>query len=125
METVDGIRVDCELQALGGDTTAALVQAIGVDSDSLLTWLPGELLRRARIIVAKPDIVFVMANGETIRRSTGYAILRSAGFETVDEIVFGQPGDLSLLGSRTLEGFGAGVDARRRRLVASGPHLAA
>ena len=43
----------------------------------------------------------------------------------VDEVVFGQPGDLVLLGARTLEGFGADVDSRRKRLVASGRHLAA
>jgi predicted aspartyl protease len=55
----------------------------------------------------------------------GYAVLRAAGFETVDEVVFAEPGDLNLLGSRTLEGFGATVDARRKRLVASGPHVAA
>jgi hypothetical protein len=43
----------------------------------------------------------------------------------VDEVVFAQPGDLALLGARTLEGFGARVDPRLKRLVASGPHLAA
>ena len=75
--------------------------------------------------VAKKDLRFLMANGQTITRSTGYAILRAAGSETVDEVVFGQPGDLSLLGSRTLEGFGASVDARKRRLIAAEPHPAA
>jgi len=40
-------------------------------------------------------------------------------------VVFAQPGDLSLLGSRTLEGFGAVVDARKKQLVAAGPYPAA
>jgi predicted aspartyl protease len=75
--------------------------------------------------VAKKDQSFVMANGQTITRSVGYAVLRAAGFETVDEVVFAEPGDLNLLGSRTLEGFGATVDSRRRKLVAAGPHPAA
>jgi hypothetical protein len=66
-----------------------------------------------------------MANGLDVTRSTGYAILKVASFETVDQVVFGQPADLSLLGARTLEGFGASVDPRRRRLVAAGPHPAA
>jgi hypothetical protein len=39
--------------------------------------------------------------------------------------VFARNGDLNLLGSRTLEGFGAVIDATRKQLVASGPHLAA
>ncbi|HEY3121523.1 MAG TPA: hypothetical protein VGL15_12920 [Vicinamibacteria bacterium] len=73
----------------------------------------------------KKDLAFVMANGQDVTRSTGYAIVRAEGFETVDEVVFGQPGDLSLLGARTLEGFGATVDPRRKRLVAGGPHVAA
>ena len=41
--------------------------------------------------------------------------------ETVDEVVFARPGDLRLLGARTIEGFAALVDARRKRLVAAGP----
>lgn len=80
---------------------------------------------RAGVEVVKEDLTFVMANGQTVVRSTGYAILRVGGFETVDEVVFGKPGDLSLLGAHTLEGFGARVDSRRKRLVASGPHVAA
>ena len=35
------------------------------------------------------------------------------------------PGDLQLLGARTLEGFAARVDSRQKRLVASGPIPAA
>ncbi len=66
-----------------------------------------------------------MASGQEITRSAGYAILRSGGFETVDDVVFGQEGDLTLLGARTLEGFRASVDSRRKRLVAAGPHPAA
>jgi hypothetical protein len=66
-----------------------------------------------------------MAKGQTITRSMGYAIVRAEGFETIDEVVFGQPGDLSLLGSRTLEGFGALVDARKKQLVAAGSYPAA
>jgi len=46
------------------------------------------------------------------------------GFETVDEIVFVRPGDMKLLGSRALEGFGVVVVARKKRLVAVGPQLA-
>jgi predicted aspartyl protease len=101
------------------------VSGLLVDSGSESTWLPEKVLRRAGVAVSKKDVRFLMTNGETVSRSVGYAIVRASGFETVDEIVFGQPGDLSLLGARTLEGFGAVVDARRKRLVAAGPHVAA
>ena len=96
-----------------------------VDSGSEYTWIPEPVLRELGIRVVKKDLEFLMANGQTITRSIGYAILHAAEFQTVDEVVFGQPGDLALLGARTLEGFGARVDARLKRLVASGPHPAA
>ena len=96
-----------------------------VDSGSEYSWIPEELLRAAGIRPEKKDLEFLMANGQTITRTIGFAIIRAGRFFTVDEIVFGQPGDLTLLGARTLEGFGARVDARLRRLVASGPHPAA
>ena len=75
--------------------------------------------------IFKRDQVFVMANGQEVTRDVGIAVIRSGEFKTVDEMVFGRPGDLSLLGARTLEGFNASVDSRRRRLVAAGPILAA
>src|SRR5437868_4719157 len=93
-----------------------------VDVAKILSWIPETLLKKAGIQVTKKDVPFLMANGQTITRFLGYAILRTSGFETVDEVVFGQPGDLSLLGARTLEGFGAMVDARKKRLVATGPY---
>jgi hypothetical protein len=64
-------------------------------------------------------------NGETIVRDVGYAVIRAAGFETIDEFVFADQSDLELLGARTIEGFNAIVDPVRRRLVAAGPIPAA
>ena len=46
-------------------------------------------------------------------------------YETTDEVVFAPKGDLALLGSRALEGMNGCVDARRKRLVAAGPVVAA
>jgi hypothetical protein len=45
--------------------------------------------------------------------------------KTVDEVVFALPGEPTLLGAHTLDGFNAIVDLRRRRLVAGGPMPAA
>jgi predicted aspartyl protease len=92
-----------------------------VDTGSDYTWIPGKTLEKLGVDCVKKDIQFVMANGQTITRSVGYVILFVDRFQTVDEVVFGQPGDQSLLGARTLEGFNAGVDPKRKRLVASGP----
>ncbi len=117
--------VDGEVASARTPKRSVAVPRMLVDSGSEFTWIPERLLTAAGVRVAKKDLVFVMANGQTITRSVGYAIVRAGGFETVDEVVFGQHDDLALLGARTLEGFGATVDSRKKRLVASGPHLAA
>jgi predicted aspartyl protease len=118
-------RIDAEFASLRRPRVFILVPQVLVDSGSEYTWLPRDILEGAGVRPAKKDLQFQMANGEIITRSIGYAILRADRFETVDEVVFGEPGDLALLGARTLEGFGARVDARAKRLVASGPHPAA
>ncbi len=96
-----------------------------VDSGSEMTWIAERTLRSLKIDVRKKDQAFVMANGQPITRDVGYAIIRCGEFETIDEVVFAQPSDLQLLGARTLEGFNAVIDARRKRLVAAGPMPAA
>ena len=113
--------VDCFVVSPESPTKKVALKRLLVDTGSEFTWLPAERLRAAGITVRKKDVSFRMANGQIITRDVGYGILQVNGFETVDEIVFAKQGDLRLLGSRTLEGFGAIVDARRKRLVASGP----
>ncbi len=117
--------VDCTVKNMAEREKSAEIHELIVDTGSEFTWLPEEVLSEIGIKVEKRDQRFVMANGEVITRDIGYAIVKTDGFETVDEIVFARDGDLSLLGSRTLEGFGAIVDATRKQLVAAGPHLAA
>ena len=118
-------QVTCEVKDVRSRRKPVVVRGLLVDTGSEFSWIPSLQLRAAGVRVEKKDVPFVMANGQRVTRSTGYAILRVVGFKTVDEVVFAQPGDLSLLGARTLEGFGAHVDSRGRRLVAAGPHVAA
>lgn len=96
-----------------------------VDTGSEMTWVAADTLRKTGITVRKKDQPFTMANGQQITRNVGYAIIRSGEFETVDEVVFAERGDLQRFGARTLEGFNAVVDARRKRLIAAGPIPAA
>ena len=117
--------IDCQIVNIKKPLKSALVQGLLVDSGSEATWVQESILKQIGITVAKKDVPYLMANGQTITRSVGYAILRTNGFETVDEVVFGQPGDLTLLGARTLEGFGVMVDPRKKKLIAAGPHPAA
>jgi hypothetical protein len=52
-----------------------------------------------------------------MERWTGSALTSVAGKRAADEIVFGAPGDLVLLGSRTLEGLNFRVEPVTKRLV--------
>ena len=118
-------KVGCRIENVGNRRKGATVPRVLVDTGSEYTWVPAELLQRAAITPEKKDLVFVMANGQKITRSVGFAIVRVGKAFTVDEVVFAQRGDLALLGARTLEGLSLTVDSRRKKLVASGPLLAA
>ena len=89
-----------------------------VDTGSELSWMPAEDLARTGIQPRRKR-VFTMADGRSMERDVGFCILEAEGFITNDEVVFAQPGDLHLLGVRTLEGFGVTVDALAHRLVAT------
>jgi predicted aspartyl protease len=96
-----------------------------VDTGSEYTWVSSKVLEKLDVKREKKDVRFMMANGEVITRSVGFAIVRYDKFFTVDEVVFAEQGDLHLLGARTLEGLSLMVDSQKKKLVASGPIPAA
>ena len=96
-----------------------------VDNRSEYTSVPAGSLEKIGIDREKKDVLFVMANGQQITRSVGFAIIRLDKHFTIDEVVFAERGDLLLLGARSLEGLNLTVDSRRKKLVAAGPLPAA
>jgi predicted aspartyl protease len=96
-----------------------------VDTGSEYTWIPAAKLEKIAVAREKKDIRFVMANGEVVTRSVGFAIVHIGKNFTIDEVVFAEPEDLVLLGARTLEGLNLTVDAIKKKLVAAGPVPAA
>src|SRR5713226_2328846 len=89
-----------------------------VDTGSELTWLPADVLNSVGIKPRRKRM-FATATQQKVEREVGYAILSAEGYETNDEVVFAEPGDLTLLGVRTLEGFGVMVDNIAHRFVAT------
>src|SRR5436853_6847005 len=89
-----------------------------VDAGSELTWLPADVLSAIGISPRRRR-TFAAATQQKVEREVGYAILSAGGYETNDEVVFAEPGDLTLLGVRTLEGFGVAVDNIAHRFVAT------
>ena len=88
-----------------------------VDTGSELTWLPADILRQIGIAPRRKRS-FSTATKPIVTRDVGYAILSAEGYETADEVVFAEPGDMIRLGVRTLGGFGVAVDSIGHRFAA-------
>jgi predicted aspartyl protease len=115
----------CQILNIGERSRSFTVSEMLVDTGSEHTWAPRTQLERVGIEREKKDLTFVMANGQHVTRSIGFAIVRVGDKFTVDEVVFAEDGDLLLLGARSLEGLNLTVDPAQKRLVASGPLPAA
>ena len=95
-----------------------------VDTGAELTWAPIAALESLGIARQK-RLGFRTADGRAVYRDIGYAIVHAGGAETNDEVVFAEPGDMILLGARSLEGLNLRVDPRTKQLVDAGPIIAA
>ena len=115
----------CRIENSVDRTKSAVVSKLLVDSGSEYTWLPTSTLEKIGIQREKKDLSFLMANGKQVTRSVGFGIIRLGRSFTIDEVVFGEKGDLLLLGARTLEGLNLMIDPMRKKLVAAGPLPAA
>lgn len=115
----------CKVENHVDRSKSVRLQKVLVDTGSEYTWISETKLEHIGVKREKKDLRFVLANGEVVTRSVGFAILRVGNSFTIDEVVFGEPGDLLLLGARTLEGLNLTVDSARKKLVAAGPLPAA
>ena len=101
------------------------VSEILVDTGSERTWIPSPLLEAIGIFPEKKRLNMILANGQPVSRSIGFAIIRVGERQTIDEVVFADEGDLPLLGARTMEGLNLMVDPVAKELVDRGPISAA
>ncbi|MBI3362492.1 MAG: retroviral-like aspartic protease family protein [Chloroflexi bacterium] len=115
----------CKIENSVDRTQSAVIPKLLVDTGSEHTWIRAAILEKIGIKREKKDVPFVMANGQQITRSVGFAVIRLDKFFTIDEVVFAEKGDLLLLGARSLEGLNLTVDPRLKKLVAAGPLSAA
>ncbi len=117
-------RVDVEIENPLRPGERRVVHSVLVDTGAELSWFPRDILESLGVERRKLSR-FRQANGTVLERSTGMASLYLVGIWTVDEVVFGEPGDLTLLGSRSLEGLNLRVDPIRKQLIDAGPAPAA
>lgn len=116
--------IGCRVENHTDPKRSARISKLLVDTGSDYTWIPEAVLKKIGVVEQKRDLAFVMANGKTITRNVGFAVIRVDKRFTIDEVVFARAGDLALLGARTLEGLNLRVDSKNRKLVAGGPLLA-
>lgn len=94
-----------------------------VDTGSTLTWIPEELAVRLSI---EPTgrALFETADGRTLERPIGDALVECTNSRGFVGIVFARPGDTPVLGVTALERLGLEVDPVRRVLRKADRYLA-
>ena len=117
-------RVDVEIENPARPGVRRPVKSVLVDTGAELSWVPAEILEDLGI-QRYNRWRFRQADGTILERWTGTAVVYLGGKRTGDEIVFGEPGDLTLLGARSLEGLNLRVEPATRQLVDAGPAPAA
>jgi predicted aspartyl protease len=117
-------RVDVELENPAWPGARRTVRSVLVDTGAELSWVPGEVLE-ALGVERNQQWRFRQANGTVLERWTGIVVITVAGRRTGDDVVFGEPGDLTLLGARSLEGLNFRVEPVTKQLVDAGPAPAA
>ena len=117
-------RVDVEIENPAKPGERRIIGSVLVDTGAELSWFPAEVLESLGI-ERYARSRFRQADGTILERWTGVALLHVAGKRTGDDVVFGEPGDLVLLGARTLEGLNFRIEPVTRQLVDAGPAPAA
>src|SRR5437870_5707761 len=117
-------RVDVELENPARPGQRRTLKAVLVDTGAELSWVPAEVLESLGI-ERYNRWRFRQADGTILERWTGAAFVHVAGKRAADDVVFGEPGDLVLLGARSLEGLNLRVEPLIKQLVDAGPAPAA
>jgi predicted aspartyl protease len=113
-------RVDVEVGQLAGIGERRIVRRALVDTGAELSVFPASVLDEVGIVRRKL-IRFRQADGSVFERWIGSGMVYVAGVDATDDLVFSEPGDLVLLGSRSLEGLNLRVDPVSKQLIDAGP----
>lgn len=117
-------RVDVEIENPARPGERRALTSVLVDTGPELSWVPAEALESLGV-ERNNKWLFRQADGSLLERWTGSVLIHVAGRRAADEVVFGQPGDMLILGSRSMEGLNFRVEPVTKRLVDAGPAPAA
>jgi predicted aspartyl protease len=113
-------RVEVEIENPVHPGRKRRLASVLVDTGAELSWVPAEILESLGI-ERYNKWHFRQADGTILERWAGAAFVHVAGKRTTDDVVFGEAGDLVLLGARTLEGLNFRVEPLTKQLVDAGP----
>ena len=120
---IDGrgsFRIDIEGGNPTGTGTRREVRSVLVDTGAELSCIPGNVLDAVGIVRGK-QLRFRQADGSVLVRWPGAGIVYAANAYATDDLVFGEPRDLVLLGARSLEGLNVRIDPVAKQLIDAGP----
>jgi predicted aspartyl protease len=86
-----------------------------VDTGSLLTWIPREVLEAVGVKTLGRK-KFKTIEGRIVERDVGETLLELMGEKATRLVVFGEKGDAQVLGVEALEGLGFEVDPVTKQL---------
>ena len=117
-------RVDVEIENPARPGEKRILRSVLVDTGAELSWFPADVLESLGV-QRNNTWRFRQADGTILERWTGTVVISVAGKRAGDEVVFGEPSDLVLFGSRSLEGLNFRIEPVTKRLVDAGPAPAA
>jgi hypothetical protein len=110
------VNIEVRAQPNAGD--AKLLRAL-IDTESRYSWIPAAALEDLGIMRRQP-IWFAGADGTKVSRLAGYAFITTEGAQTVDTVVFAEPGDPTILGGNAIGAMNLVPETPAKRLVPGG-----
>jgi len=117
-------RVDVEIENPARPGERRALRSVLVDTGAESSWVPAEILESFGV-GRNNKWRFRQADRTILQRWTGGVSGYVAGKRAAHQAVLGGPGDLVLLGSRTLEGLNFRIEPVTKRLIDAGPAPAA
>ncbi len=117
-------RVDVEIENPANPGERRTIKSVLVDTGAELSWFAATTLESIDV-KRHTKWHFRQADGSILERWVGGVSIYVAGKQATDDVVFGEPGDLILLGAHTLEGLNFRIEPLTKQLVDAGPAPAA
>jgi len=124
MNEMGTFRITVEVENPERPGSRRAVTGVLVATGAELSWFPADVLESLDI-QRYERWRFRQATGVVVERWIGIALVHAAGKRAPDNVVFGEPGDLVLLGARSLEGMNLRVEPTTSQLDDAGPLPAA